>query len=102
VEEEEYANQDWAEGEWVTDEESGELVWKPAEGGEAMTVEDYAHAGAENDGAAEASADGETADGETADAADAEVEPGDQPSPVEEAAVTGDAPEPATEGGETA
>ena len=45
VEEEEYANQDWAEGEWVTDEESGELVWKPAEGGEAMTVEDYAHAG---------------------------------------------------------
>jgi N utilization substance protein A len=102
VEEEEYANQDWAEGEWVTDEESGELVWMPAEGGEAMTVEDYAHAGAENDGAAEASADGETADGETADAADAEVEPGDQPSPVEEAAVTGDAPEPATEGGETA
>jgi N utilization substance protein A len=44
-EEEEYANQDWAEGEWVTDEESGELVWKPAEGGEAMTAEDYAHAG---------------------------------------------------------
>jgi N utilization substance protein A len=45
VEEEEYANQDWAEGEWVTDEESGELVWKPAEGGEAMTVEAYSHAG---------------------------------------------------------
>jgi N utilization substance protein A len=45
VEEEEYANQDWAEGEWVTDEESGELVWKPAEGGEGMTVDDYAHAG---------------------------------------------------------
>ena len=72
VEEEEYANQDWAEGEWVTDEESGELVWKPAEGGEAMTVDDYALAGAES-----------------------EVAPADEPSPVEEAATAGDAPEPA-------
>ena len=59
VEEEEYANQDWAEGEWVTDEESGELVWKPAEGGEAMTVEDYAHAG-EAEEAKKAEADIET------------------------------------------
>jgi len=44
-EEEDYNNQDWAEGEWVTDEASGELVWNPAEGGEAMTVEAYATAG---------------------------------------------------------
>src|SRR5687768_5568758 len=61
VEEEEYANQDWAEGEWVTDEESGELVWKPAEGGEAMTVEDYAHAG-EAEEAKAAEGDTDTAD----------------------------------------
>jgi N utilization substance protein A len=88
VEEEEYANQDWAEGEWVTDEESGELVWKPAEGGEAMSAEEYAHAGD-----AEAAGDAP---------ADAEVEPGDQPSPVEEAATEGDAPEAPAEGGETA
>ena len=33
-----YGDQDWAEGEWVEDE-SGELVWKPAEGGEAMSAE---------------------------------------------------------------
>ena len=45
VEEEEYANQDWAEGEWVTDEASGEMVWKPAEGGEAMSAEQWSHAG---------------------------------------------------------
>src|SRR5687768_5389214 len=88
VEEEEYANQDWAEGEWVTDEESGELVWKPAEGGEAMTVEDYAHAG-EGEGEGEGDA--------------AEVAPDDAPTPVEEAATAGDAPEAEpTEGGETA
>jgi N utilization substance protein A len=88
-EEEEYANQDWAEGEWVTDEESGELVWKPAEGGEAMSAEQYAHAG-----------DDEKADGEGAEAA---TTPDDQPTPVEAVATEGDAPEPAaTEGGETA
>ena len=37
-----YADQDWAEGEWVEDE-SGELVWKPAEGGEAMSAEEWSH-----------------------------------------------------------
>jgi transcription termination/antitermination protein NusA len=58
AEEEAYANQDWAEGEWVEDE-SGEMVWKPAEGGEAMTVEDYAHAAE----VAEGEGDEPTADG---------------------------------------
>ncbi|MGH9122610.1 MAG: transcription termination factor NusA, partial [Acidimicrobiales bacterium] len=38
AEEEAYANQEWAEGEWVTDE-SGEMVWQPAEGGEALSAE---------------------------------------------------------------
>src|SRR5687768_2569684 len=66
VEEEEYANQDWAEGEWVTDEESGELVWKPAEGGEGMTMEDYAHAGEAEE--AKQAADGDTQADTTADA----------------------------------
>ena len=37
-----YGDQDWAEGEWVEDE-SGELVWKPAEGGEAMSAEEWSH-----------------------------------------------------------
>src|SRR2546427_1909143 len=37
AEEEEYANQDWAEGEWVEDE-SGEMVWQSAEGGEAISA----------------------------------------------------------------
>jgi transcription termination/antitermination protein NusA len=37
-----YADQDWAEGEWVEDEK-GEMVWKPAEGGEAMSAEEWSH-----------------------------------------------------------
>jgi N utilization substance protein A len=44
AEEEAYANQDWAEGEWVIDAETGEQVWQPAEGGEAMSAEAYAQA----------------------------------------------------------
>ena len=36
------ASEDWAEGEWIEDEK-GELVWKPAEGGEAMSAEEWTH-----------------------------------------------------------
>src|SRR6185369_16008530 len=41
AEEEAYANQEWAEGEWVEDPESGEMVWQPAEGGEAISAEEW-------------------------------------------------------------
>jgi transcription termination/antitermination protein NusA len=37
AEEEAYANQDWAEGEWV-ENEAGDMVWQPAEGGEAVSA----------------------------------------------------------------
>ena len=37
AEEEAYRNQDWAEGEWV-ENDSGEMVWQPAEGGEALSA----------------------------------------------------------------
>jgi transcription termination/antitermination protein NusA len=39
VEEEAYGQQDWAEGEWVVDPDTGEQVWQPAEGGPAMSAE---------------------------------------------------------------
>jgi len=45
-EERNYANQDWAEGQWVEDE-SGQMVWQPAEGGEAISAEAW---GAEVEG----------------------------------------------------
>ena len=40
AEETHYAEGEWAEGEWV--EQSGEMVWKPAEGGETMSAEAWA------------------------------------------------------------
>jgi N utilization substance protein A len=44
AEDEAYANQDWAEGEWVVDEATGEQVWVPAEGGEAISAEQWSQA----------------------------------------------------------
>jgi N utilization substance protein A len=57
-----YQGEEWAEGEWVTDEESGELVWRPAEGGPAVTAEEWSHGGdeAEGEGEAETDADADT------------------------------------------
>jgi N utilization substance protein A len=40
AEEAHYADGEWAEGEWV--EQSGEMVWKPAEGGETLSAEAWA------------------------------------------------------------
>ncbi len=36
-----YAGEEWAEGEWIEDTESGEMVWRPAEGGPAVTAEEW-------------------------------------------------------------
>jgi len=49
AEEEAYAGQEWAEGEWV-ENESGELVWKPAEGGEGVSAEQWQAGEAPTDG----------------------------------------------------
>ena len=35
---------DWAEGEWVVDDETGEQVWQPADGGDAMSIEEWSEA----------------------------------------------------------
>jgi N utilization substance protein A len=48
AEEEAYANQDWAEGEWV-ENEGGEMVWVPAEGGETVTAEAWSQGGPDDD-----------------------------------------------------
>ncbi len=55
AEEAAYAEQEWAEGEWV-ETESGEMVWQPAEGGEAVSAEQWS-AGTGDEA-------GESADGE--------------------------------------
>ncbi|MCB1259909.1 MAG: transcription termination/antitermination protein NusA, partial [Acidimicrobiales bacterium] len=49
AEEEAYGDQDWAEGEWVVDPETGEQVWQPAEGGPAVSAEEWSQAATTND-----------------------------------------------------
>ena len=44
AQEEAYGDVEWAEGEWVVDPESGEQVWKPADGGEGVSAEEWSDA----------------------------------------------------------
>jgi N utilization substance protein A len=60
-----YAGEEWAEGEWVTNE-AGEQVWQPAEGGPAVTAEEWSH------GEGEAPTDESTEAGVTEGGADAD------------------------------
>lgn len=62
AEEESYASGDWADGEWVVDPETGEQVWVPAEGGEAISAEEWA-ANADSVEPADGDADGDAAAG---------------------------------------
>ena len=75
AEEESYRTDDWAQGEWVIDPESGEQVWVPADGGEAVSAEEWAATEpAEGDDGA---GDGAEADGGSPAAEDAVSEPED-------------------------
>ncbi|MGH9124099.1 MAG: transcription termination factor NusA [Acidimicrobiales bacterium] len=57
AEEEAYANQEWAEGEWVQSD-TGEMIWQPAEGGEALSAKAWAES---EDGGSSAAGSGEEA-----------------------------------------
>jgi len=63
-----YAGEEWAEGEWVQNE-AGEMVWQPAEGGTAVSATEWSQ-GAEGadtlDPAGAAEAEAGAADGEMA------------------------------------
>src|SRR5690606_24803711 len=50
AEEEAYQTDEWAQGEWVIDPESGEQVWVPADGSEAVSAEEWAAAPADEAG----------------------------------------------------
>jgi N utilization substance protein A len=43
-----YSGEEWAQGEWVN--KDGEMVWVPAEGGEAMSAEQWEHGDDEKEG----------------------------------------------------
>ncbi len=112
AEEEAYAAQDWAEGEWVTND-AGEQVWQPADGSEALSAEAWAEATEENeakagddegDGAptatatATAPAEGDEAAPDASATAAISVDPdasGDESAVVQEAAAAADLEAPA-------
>jgi N utilization substance protein A len=91
AEEEAYAAQEWAEGEWV-ENESGELVWKPAEGGEGVSAEQWQAGegadqpeGGEGEAPAEASVTPEPAETPEAAAVETVAAPIEKPAAEEEA-----------------
>ena len=73
-EEEAYEKVDWAEGEWVVDPDTGEQVWQPAEGGPAISAEDWAAGSEDEEDEVEESAEVEEAETETETEESAEVE----------------------------
>ena len=75
-----YEQVDWAEGEWVVNEETGEQVWQPADGGAAMSVEEWSEAVA---GSSEEIVDSENPLEEPAEEESAEEEPAEE-EPAEE------------------
>jgi N utilization substance protein A len=83
-EEESGGGVEYAEGEWVTNE-SGELVWQPAEGGETISAAEAGYA-------APSPQAGDTGDAAPADAAPADAAPADA-APAEDAAPAAAAPE---------
>ncbi len=92
AEEEQYASDDWAQGEWVVDAASGEQVWVPAEGGETLSAEQWAAGD-------EPVADGEAPVAEDAAASDGDTETADDASD-EAAPSSDDVPAEASDGGE--
>jgi N utilization substance protein A len=90
ADEEAYQGEEWAQGEWVVDPESGEQVWVPAEGGESISAEEWAGGSEDEDGEG-----GEPADAtEAPEAAAAPTDEGETAEPAPEA----EAPEAADEG----
>ncbi|HVL64165.1 MAG TPA: transcription termination factor NusA [Actinomycetota bacterium] len=76
AEEAAYQDQDWAEGEWVEDPETGEMVWKPAEGGETISAEQWAEGATDEEaGAGEEPAADLAAEATAVPAADADAVP---------------------------
>ncbi len=61
-EEASYEAQDWAEGEWVTDD-TGEMVWKPADGSESVTADQWSSGEPAEAGAGDAEGEAEAARG---------------------------------------
>jgi transcription termination/antitermination protein NusA len=92
AEEEAYANQEWAEGEWIVDADTGEQVWVPAEGGEALSAEAWTQKAEEQAAEPdEGDSDGAADDPDTVDetVAEADVDDSAEERPAEAVSVDG-------------
>ena len=92
AEEAAYEDQDWAEGEWITDPETGEQKWQPADGSPAISADDWSAAVAENDQASEGdpASEGEPVEGD--DQSDEGRAGGDDADPAVEETPDAEAP----------
>ena len=104
AEEEAYANQEWAEGEWV-ENDAGEMVWQPAEGGEAVSAEQWSLGESADETAGDGTGAGEAAGADAVAAAargggqpDAETGTPATPAPAAAAEETSGAPHAGGEG----
>ena len=88
AEEEAYGDVDWAEGEWITDPETGEQMWQPAGGGPAISAEQWAEAaGDAEEGEGDEAADDAAGDDDDAAADEATADgDGEGPGDVEASA----------------
>ena len=100
-----YEGEEWAEGEWITDPDTGELVWKPADGGEVIRAADYdaeaEAAAAEADDAEAAAAEAEVSEAAAAEADDASPEADAEGIDAEAAAAEADDASPEAEAEES-
>ena len=94
LEEAQYESEEWAEGEWIVDPETGEQMWQPADGSEAISAEEWNASaegeeteGEETEGDAEASDDAAT---DADESSDATAEDGDAPAAEDDAPAAGE------------
>jgi transcription termination/antitermination protein NusA len=88
-----YGGEEWAQGEWVQND-AGEMVWQPAEGGEALSATQWSEGaeGAEGtDGAEGAAGSVVAAPGESRETSEAAPGAGVEPPPAAEPAAGADA-----------
>ncbi len=102
VEEAQYESEEWAEGEWIVDAETGEQMWQPADGSEAISAEEWNasaedesgdDAGDSSDDAGESEDGAETAEADATDGADASDADGSDATDSESSDVAEDAAE---------
>jgi N utilization substance protein A len=97
LEEEGYSQEDWAEGEWVVDEATGEQLWQPAEGGPAVSVKEWEAGGSvaettDEDASAPASSESDS-DSTNSESSESESESTEADGAAEaESAVSADGP----------